>query len=373
MSGKEISEQNKPTKSSDAIADSAGDVSERAPSLADATLDDMRKLNSIPTRTQPQETSNYRDSAADPFADMGMDRLYGMAPPETLDSPTRGDRQNVPSNVETEAPERRSLNEPSPAELELIEDMKEDIREHGITDIGPALTDLMSENRVVGLGESHYAGEAMMVNMPEYLKSLKEGGATHLAVEMGSSLQPMLDEFNRTGNLDVSKLPFLSQNEDYINMLKAARELGLEVVAVDSDYREPGDYANNYHRERHMADTIDGILNEPGQDPDKPNKVVFVVGARHLDDYTEFRALTPQSPGTATEQMRARGIPIATVSPEYSSSYDALGKVTGSLESPTMVSTTDATAIGNANHVFGFPNRTNADHLILFPEKKPNN
>lgn len=370
MSGNEISEQSKPTRSSDATTYGADAVPERAPSLADATLDDMRQLNSRPAQSQQQEISNYRDSAADPFSDMGLDRLYGMAPPEKLDSP---DRQNVPSKVETEAPEPRSLNEPSPAELELIEDMKEDIREHGITDIGPALTDLMSENRVVGLGESHDAGEAMMVNMPEYLKSLKEGGATHLAVEMGSSLQPMLDEFNRTGNLDVSKLPFLSQNEDYINMLKAARELGLEVVAVDSDYREPGDYANNYHRERHMADTIDGILNEPGQDPDKPNKVVFVVGARHLDDYTEFRELSPQSPGSATEQMRARGIPIATVSPEYSSSYDALGKVTGSLESPTMVSTTEATTIGNANHVFGFPNRTNADHLILFPVKKPNN
>jgi hypothetical protein len=178
----------------------------------------------------------------------------------------------------------------------------------------------------------------------------------------------MLDEFSRTGKIDVSALPILWPDNSYVGMLKAARVQGLKIVAGDSDTRMGDD---DRHRDRLMADTIRGITDAPNQNPEKPNKVIFVVGARHLDDYSEIRKASAESPGRAAEQLRQRGVSIATVSPEYGGNdYSPIDKLASSMEKPTMVSTTAAQAIGDSKTAFGTPNRTFANYFILFPERQ---
>jgi hypothetical protein len=104
--------------------------------------------------------------------------------------------------------------------------------------------------------------------MPE----LKKNGATHLALEIDAELQPVLDEFMKTGKLDKSKLPALLQDKDYVDMLEEARKSGLKLVAVDT-------HASGADRDKHMADSISKVL-----EADPKSKVVFWVGSQHLKD-----------------------------------------------------------------------------------------
>lgn len=169
------------------------------------------------------------------------------------------------------------LPEPLPRELERLpgatrenlEKVREEIRTNNL-DPRAAVSGLMKDVRVLGLGESHLGDNPQREFGAEIMKDLAQNGATHLAIEMDDYKQPVLDEFMKTGNLDVSKLPPLLQDADYVKMLHAARDAGLQLVAVDNHHAPKG-------RDQAMASNVGKIL-----EADPSNKVVFWAGSAHL-------------------------------------------------------------------------------------------
>lgn len=138
-----------------------------------------------------------------------------------------------------------------------------------------AITRLMREHRILGLGEMHdFAGRHLSA---ELVTAAAEGGAQWLFVEVYSSSQAEIDAFVVSGchrDLPVSAgggcdEPLRFQ-QPYVEMLTAARTAGLRIVAVDVD---GADYDQ---RNRAMACAIAGCLGEPG------SRGVAVVGQLHL-------------------------------------------------------------------------------------------
>jgi len=155
---------------------------------------------------------------------------------------------------------------------------------------------LMQENQILGLGEMHWTPNGHRDFGSAVMPVLKGAGATHLALEIDWWVQPVLDEFMRSGSLSRDALPCLLRDDDYVAMLEAARRAGLKLVAVDNrPYRtvdgKPGalaehratarasDEQKRLYGDDYMAAAIAGIL-----DADTSAKVVFWVGAMHLID-----------------------------------------------------------------------------------------
>lgn len=151
----------------------------------------------------------------------------------------------------------------NPANLEKLKGW---IQSNGVAPEN-GMTVLMKENAVVIIGEQHDYNPHRKSGA-KYMEALHQGGMTHLALEMPPSEQAGLDKFMKTGN--PATLPNFAKGDDtgYLNMLKKARELGIKLVAVDSQ--------DNKHRDETMAAGIANVLqNNPKA------KVAFWVGDLH--------------------------------------------------------------------------------------------
>ena len=255
----------------------------------------------------------------------------------------------------------QSENTGNPQPSEQVKRMEADVAKYGKSP-DDMLTQLMRDNQVVGIGDGHGSNEPLERDADKYMRDLKAGGATHLVIETDQTTKAMLDRFNATGELDVSKLPILSRNDAYVNMLKSAHAMGLTLVAGDA---EQGKTANQSARNPTMASTIENILNQPGQDRNHPNKVVFWVGARHLDD---FHLSKTSNNSSAAVLLRADGVKIATVGYESGGQVDGgdMSQVANSVTRPTIVSTTDAKDFGGYKTAGIYPNNS-LDYIILYP------
>jgi hypothetical protein len=210
------------------------------------------------------------------------------------------------------------------------------------------LKDLMAKNRVLAVGESHQTPNPQRDLVAQNMSALKEAGATHLAVEMPTNIQPILDDFFYSGQLDLDKLPNLIQTQDYLNLLQAARDNGIKIVAVDrsdqpadSGQPKPSNAQTEplLTRDQTMAGNIGKIL-----DQDPANKVVFFVGARHLN-----RSNIPGS-RLAADYLRDR-YDIATIKPDYANFRGEviypLSEITAGIKEPVAVSTERAKILGS--------------------------
>lgn len=128
---------------------------------------------------------------------------------------------------------------------------------------------LLKENRVLCVGEAHYNGNPHRALGATAMQSLKDNGATHLAIETPPSSQPAIDEFVRSGNIDRTRLPEILRHDDFIELLQSARKAKLALVCVDD--------TNN--RDKRMFEQIDTVLKASNK-----NKVVFWVGSYHLEN-----------------------------------------------------------------------------------------
>jgi len=231
---------------------------------------------------------------------------------------------------------------------ETAEKVLGEINQYG-ADPQSILKSLMEKNRVVAMGETHQSPNPQRDVTTAAMPALKAAGATHLAIEAGTEIQSALDEFNKTGKLDRSVLPILLRDNDFMNMLNAARENGIKVVAVDASQPENPNASNRDHgpyvnRDEIMANNIGKILDGEQVNPGQPNKVIFFVGSAHLNSYDNhtYRAAGP---------LLKEKYSTATVRPIYEESRGnrtyPLSEITSGLRSPVGVSNREARTLGN--------------------------
>lgn len=261
---------------------------------------------------------------------------------------------------------------------ETAEKVLGDINKFG-EDPKQAVTDLVRNNRVVGLGESHVSPNDQREFNAHIMPELKKAGATHLAIEAPANSQPALDEYMRTGKLDPKDLPPLLRDQDYLNQLEAARTSGLKIVAVDAN-RDKGEGSSSRmnvassvsgpNRDETMASNIDAILKE-----NPNNKVVFAVGSLHLNksDHPTHKSaadLLRKDHSVATvhpnsDLERSPGVPIYP-----------LGEITTGLRSPVAISSEKAKNVADlpvSNLKSSGPSREKQgdwDYTIIYPPRK---
>ncbi|MBS1992877.1 MAG: hypothetical protein JSS83_20310 [Cyanobacteria bacterium SZAS LIN-3] len=116
-----------------------------------------------------------------------------------------------------------------------MEAVEAELRQFG-KDPAAALTDAVASNKVVVLGEMTQAEPEEQVSahrtfMTQQMPALKKAGLTDLAVDMPSSYQKAVDEFNRSG-IWSGPLPDSYDKDDFKQMLDAARGAGIKLHAV---------------------------------------------------------------------------------------------------------------------------------------------
>lgn len=212
-----------------------------------------------------------------------------------------------------------------------------------------ALFEIMAQNRVLGIGEIHLSPNSQRNLGSEIMSGLKKAGATHFAIEAPAFIQPYLDRFTETGELNILALPPALRSNDFINILKAARDAGLKITAVDANERydeengikPPADAVNRHYplnRDREMADNIADILRTP------ENKVIFWVGNAHLQRQLD----TTQRRSTA-DYLR-ENFSVATVRPIIASergiNYFPLAELTAPINQAVLVPTNSTRRLG---------------------------
>lgn len=235
-------------------------------------------------------------------------------------------------------------------EAEKAKEIRDEVNKLGLQ---PAslLGHLMKTNRVLALGEGHSSAEPTEKLLIEQMSNLKDSGATHLAVEISDNYQAALDKYLDTG--DSSGLPpYVSVNERYMDTLRAAKNAGLKVVAVDKQNQPEKETPE---RDPYMAHKIDQILSQS-----KDSKVIFLVGERHTDDFAGLSADKRQH--RALEFLRDKYHDVASLSYVRAGQGPA-GEAFPDLKFPTAVALKQATAIANANK--SFPDTQ--DFAILYP------
>lgn len=219
-------------------------------------------------------------------------------------------------------------------------------------DAGEALVDAVKKNRIVGIGEQHTPINPLRDFVRELMPKLKEAGATHLAIEADYRCQPVIDEFMRTGKLDLSKLDGIlnMKQESFVKLLTAAREAGLKIVAVDNRDNEKG-------RDPHMAKAISAIL-----EADPKNKVIFWVGNLHLTN-----AETDPEWQVASQLLKKK-YDMASFFSVSGAGTSTVGRLTEEVSAPRVVSTKDAPKLAAVDFLAG--NTLGCwDNVLIIPRK----
>ncbi len=260
--------------------------------------------------------------------------------------------------------------------------VRREIRTYG-TDPKSWLVSAMKKNRVLTIGEDHvYAGTSRHHELGSSLMgALKDAGATHLAVELPSSRQDMLERFSRTGSMDESSMEsskgtneFIStqkflKSPDLINVLTAAREVGLKLVAVDdANNINVGPYNGVFGtgRDKAMAASIANILNS-----DPKTKFVYWVGATHAEVTVDQR-----DHERACQILRKQRYGVCSVLPkekQLDSDNNPLFALTGDVKQPTLVPMSKARTLSRLPELKTlFPSTQNFgawDAVIIYPTK----
>jgi len=153
--------------------------------------------------------------------------------------------------------------------------------------------------RAVYIGEPHFV-EAVKIELSAHMAEFRSAGITHLGLEMfGSDHQPVLDAFFLTGDKSVeSEICAILDSEwgwiteQYIALLRAAREAGIRPLAIDMPHAEEqalldkrraqglsvGPAALFVPRDVHMVGTLGEFLRE-----DPAARILVLAGIDHLE------------------------------------------------------------------------------------------
>lgn len=143
--------------------------------------------------------------------------------------------------------------------------------------------------RLLMLGESSHNTAGFKYEAIKALKQLKAAGFTHFAMEMlPRSMQEKIDVYQRTGKGFKVIQQYLNENwmwgylvpKAYGELVKAARDIGLKVIALDISYKlmeqmdeecvydqyKKGDcFSTHTRRNKIWAENIIGVLNASKQ------------------------------------------------------------------------------------------------------------
>ncbi len=205
-------------------------------------------------------------------------------------------------------------------DLGLVKMTSEDLQETkaavNVISYDPAikLINLMIENDVLALSRTGLNCHPHLTFIATLLPKLrKEAGATHLALSLPSSLQKLLDVFQMTGEFFANLSPLnladygLNGQNDFTDLLKAARLAGYQLVAVESDGPV---IAFNPERDKRMALRILTIL-----EVEQNAKIVFLAADRHLS----YEAVGDWLPASAV--LREKGVKLRTINQFWHSEF----------------------------------------------------
>lgn len=203
--------------------------------------------------------------------------------------------------------------------------------------IASGLAEMLANCRVLAIGEYHLQDNALRDAMPQVIETLKQKGATHLAVEMSPAAQPILDKIYENNGLitpkmqkELESIADLEAKPNFLAILKAATqsEPKLHLVAVDS---KDSNKRTLQERNQHMATAIEKVLSDPNA------KIVWIGGDDHIAKLPETTNLP-----NAAQQLRARKVSILTVNgcdiPHFNHTLTA---ATPDLTSPVVLQTKD--------------------------------
>ncbi len=247
----------------------------RSIGLNSSSLAEIRAINSF-TKEDSRNLLDSLTSSEFVYFEKGDD-------PKDKTPEKKGDKQKEPFIKEEVADYETEWLSLIIKDKDKISEIKKDINKNG-KDPAQALVDAMKDSRVLAIGEQHVPSpNALRKMIAETIPKLKAAGATHLALEMPPSYQEYLDRFMKDGKFDeadLKKMPKPFHDKDYIAVLKAARDAGIKLVAVDAEDNDVG----NPDREKAMADSIQKILKA-----DEQNKVILIAGMLHVIDGVDMK------------------------------------------------------------------------------------
>ena len=136
--------------------------------------------------------------------------------------------------------------------------------------------------RIFMFGERHTSA-AVKNELANNMPTFQTIGITHLGMEMfGTDAQSMLDEYNQGGSNENEIRAYLSEEwgykeviDDYMNMMAAARDSGISIVALDIPGH--GNHGEIEERNDYMASVIGNILCNNDE-----ARIITLTGAMHI-------------------------------------------------------------------------------------------
>ena len=251
---------------------------------------------------------------------------------------------------------------PSKSEIETMgvkaEDaakVKAEVSKNGMTP-EKALTDSMKSARVVGIDNPQIDWKQNLDFSTKAFKALKDGGATHAVFDVPESLKPLLDEFNKTGIVDRTKLNLNAKTDYDAVSMQAALNNGLKIVSGGTEAFI--DNSRSEQRAKAVQDIIEG---------DKNAKVVLVSSGEHLASGNDRQG----NPSTI-QRLRDAGLPVTTAKVTDADSYDDRTAVLGrTLNAPVAIPLDKSPAVASLKAGFvGEHKLSSWDINIIMPDVK---
>jgi hypothetical protein len=217
-----------------------------------------------------------------------------------------------------------------------------------------ALITSVQNHQVVGFSDMHVRQGPYFQFLIDELPKLKAAGITDVAFEFPKAWQKDLDTW--TPETQKQVVNRLTDGQSLIDVIDAAKKLGLTVSAVDENYSGVGDEI--FSRDKTMADNIEQLVK------DEHKKVLYFAGAEHLASgnrrYSEFP--------TTAQRLRDDKISVDTFYQQISSLPDGMARSTRDLTRPVSVDTAEAPLLGQVQTAgYGLPPAGRWDNVIFYP------
>jgi hypothetical protein len=220
------------------------------------------------------------------------------------------------------------------------------------------------KTRIIAMGEQHEDSPHRALGA-KLMHQLKENGVAYLAIE---SPPDKLAPYLKTG--DPSTLPSLLITKQYEEMLTAAKQEGIQIVAVDPD--QDHDMERGVNRDLSMSKALSKII-----DSDPHHKILYWVGESHLDDEHTVGSKPEEGMMSAAEILKRKYGDQAVVTFIQQTPYmpHNLVRITPDIEHATALRVKDVPALANLPISSADPRKPTYnvyDYVLIYPDEKPN-
>jgi hypothetical protein len=190
-------------------------------------------------------------------------------------------------NLFFDAPAQKNETRAEAKKTELTEAERtcQEFVEQNKKQVSEALSRLFENNKFVLVGESHLSeSEPLRHEIVKALGELQKEGLTHIALEVNSSSQAIVDNLDFTDPqirqiLKERKVAGIGWGEGNMDILIASKLLGLNVVLIDHDDGRPDSMRDNAQwqnqRDERMVETLRSQIAED-------SKVLVFIGSSHV-------------------------------------------------------------------------------------------